>query len=111
MNMWFYVLAMGAATVSLRVLPVIFIRKPIESPYLKSFLFYVPYVTLAVMTVPAIFQSTEVTFGRRSRACPWHLRILAGKEPFRCRRCLLPVRACPRALPCVDGEIGSFADI
>ena len=59
MNMWFYVLAMGAATVSLRVLPVIFIRKPIESPYLKSFLFYVPYVTLAVMTVPAIFQSTE----------------------------------------------------
>lgn len=59
MNMWIYVLAMGAATVSLRVLPVIFIRKPIESPYLKSFLFYVPYVTLAVMTVPAIFQSTE----------------------------------------------------
>ena len=59
MNIWIYVLAMGAATVSLRVLPVIFIRKPIESPYLKSFLFYVPYVTLAVMTVPAIFQSTE----------------------------------------------------
>ena len=59
MNMWIYVLAMGAATVSLRVLPVIFIRKPIESPYLKSFLFYVPYVTLAVMTVPAIFQSTQ----------------------------------------------------
>lgn len=59
MNMWIYVLAMEAATVSLRVLPVIFIRKPIESPYLKSFLFYVPYVTLAVMTVPAIFQSTE----------------------------------------------------
>lgn len=59
MNMWIHVLAMGAATVSLRVLPAIFIRKPIESPYLKSFLFYVPYVTLAVMTVPAIFQSTE----------------------------------------------------
>ena len=59
MNMWIHVLAMGAATVSLRVLPAIFIRKPIESPYRKSFLFYVPYVTLAVMTVPAIFQGTQ----------------------------------------------------
>lgn len=59
MNMWIHVLAMGTATVSLRVLPVVFIRKPIESPYLKSFLFYVPYVTLAAMTVPAIFQGTE----------------------------------------------------
>ncbi|MGN0071273.1 MAG: AzlD domain-containing protein [Atopobiaceae bacterium] len=59
MNMWIYVLAMGAATVSLRVLPVVFIRRPLESPYLKSFLYYVPYVTLAVMTVPAIFESTQ----------------------------------------------------
>lgn len=59
MNMWIYVLAMGAATVSLRVLPVVFIRRPLESPYLKSFLYYVPCVTLAVMTVPAIFESTQ----------------------------------------------------
>lgn len=59
MNMWVYVLAMGAATLALRVLPVIFIRRPTESPYIRSFLYYVPYVTLAVMTVPAIFESTE----------------------------------------------------
>ncbi len=111
MNMWIHVLAMGAATVSLRVLPAIFIRKPIESPYLKSSLFYVPYVTLAVMTVLGDIPEHGVAFGRRSCACPWHLRILAGKEPLRCRRCLLSVRACSRALPCMDGKIGSFADI
>lgn len=59
MSLWIYVLAMGASTIAMRVLPVVFIRKPIQSPFLQSFLYYVPYVTLAVMTVPAIFESTQ----------------------------------------------------
>ena len=32
---------------------------PIQNPFLRSFLFYVPYVTLAVMTVPAIMNATQ----------------------------------------------------
>ena len=50
-----------AAIVSylIRVLPLTLIRKPIRSRFLRSFLFYVPYVTLAVMTFPAIVQATE----------------------------------------------------
>ncbi|MBO5127040.1 MAG: AzlD domain-containing protein, partial [Clostridia bacterium] len=34
-------------------------RKPIRSQFIQSFLFYVPYVTLAVMTFPAITQATQ----------------------------------------------------
>ena len=34
------------------------IRKEIKSTYIKSFLYYVPYVTLAAMTFPAILSAT-----------------------------------------------------
>ena len=43
----------------IRVLPLTLIRKPIKNKFLKSFLYYVPYVTLSVMTFPAIIQATE----------------------------------------------------
>jgi len=42
----------------IRVLPLTLIRRPIRSRFLRSFLYYVPYVTLAVMTFPAIVQAT-----------------------------------------------------
>ncbi len=38
------------------------IRKPIKSRFIKSFLYYVPYVTLAVMTFPAILYATESVY-------------------------------------------------
>ena len=40
-------------------LPLTLIRKPIRSRFLRSFLTYVPYVTLAVMTFPAILFCTS----------------------------------------------------
>lgn len=43
----------------IRVLPLTLIRKPIENRFIKSFLYYVPYVTLSVMTFPAIVQATN----------------------------------------------------
>lgn len=46
-------------TYIVRALPLTLIRKPIENPFIKSFLYYVPYVTIAVMTFPAIIQSTQ----------------------------------------------------
>ena len=42
----------------IRVLPLLLIRGEIKNKFLKSFLYYVPYVTLAVMTFPAIINST-----------------------------------------------------
>ena len=43
----------------IRVLPLTLIRKPIKNRFIRSFLYYVPYVTLAVMTFPAIIQATQ----------------------------------------------------
>lgn len=43
----------------LRILPVTLIRKRISNRFVRSFLYYVPYVTLAVMTFPAILEATQ----------------------------------------------------
>lgn len=42
-----------------RMLPLVLVRGRIEHPWIRSFLFYVPYSVLAVMTIPAIFQATS----------------------------------------------------
>ena len=42
----------------IRVLPMTFIKGRISNVFLRSFLYYVPYVTLAVMTFPAIVETT-----------------------------------------------------
>ena len=53
------ILTAAVVTYLVRVLPLTLIRKPIRSRFLRSFLYYVPYVTLAVMTFPAIVQATQ----------------------------------------------------
>ena len=58
-NIWIYIICMAAVTYLIRVLPLTLIRKPINNKTLRSFLYYVPYVTLAVMTFPAILEATE----------------------------------------------------
>lgn len=55
---WVYILIMVVTTNLIRILPVTVIRKKITNRFLKSFLYYVPYVTLAVMTFPAIMNVT-----------------------------------------------------
>lgn len=57
-NIYVYVFFMFAVTYAVRILPLTLIRKPIQSKFIKSFLFYVPYVTLAVMTFPAIIDAS-----------------------------------------------------
>ncbi len=54
-----YILTMWAVTYAVRVLPLTLIKKPIRSRFVRSFLYYVPYVTLAVMTFPAIVEATQ----------------------------------------------------
>ena len=58
-NIYICLLAMAIATYAIRVLPLTLIRKEITNKYIKSFLYYVPYVTLAVMTFPAIVNATQ----------------------------------------------------
>lgn len=59
MNTYIYIAIMALTTYAIRVLPLTLIRKPIKSTFLRSFLYYVPYVTLAVMTFPAITTATD----------------------------------------------------
>ena len=54
MNTIAYILLMILVTNAIRILPVTLIRKRITNPFLCSFLYYVPYVTLSVMTFPAM---------------------------------------------------------
>ena len=54
-----YLLVMAGVTYLIRVLPLTLIRKEIKNRTIRSFLFYVPYVTLAVMTFPAILEATN----------------------------------------------------
>ena len=54
-----YIAVMASVTYLIRVLPLTLIRKDVRSVTVRSFLYYVPYVTLSVMTFPAIVDSTE----------------------------------------------------
>lgn len=60
-NVYLYILVMAVVTYLIRVLPLTLIRKEIKSRFIRSFLYYVPYVTLAVMTFPAILEATGST--------------------------------------------------
>lgn len=58
-NIYIYILVVFLVTYLIRTLPLTLIRKPIKSRFIRSFLYYVPYVTLAVMTFPAIVYATQ----------------------------------------------------
>lgn len=58
-NTYIYIFAMATVTFLIRVLPLTLIRKEIKNKTIRSFLYYVPYVTLAVMTFPSIMSATQ----------------------------------------------------
>ena len=60
-NIYLYIAVMAGVSYMIRVLPLTLIRKPIKNQFIQSFLYYVPYVTLAVMTFPAILSATNST--------------------------------------------------
>ncbi len=59
MNIWLYIAVSAAVSYAIRVTPLALIRREIKNRTLRSFLYYVPYVTLAVMTFPAIMEATQ----------------------------------------------------
>lgn len=58
MSAYVYILGMCLITAVIRILPLLVLRRPIQNKFLKSFFYYVPYVTLSVMTFPAIVNAT-----------------------------------------------------
>lgn len=59
MNSYIYIFIMAFVSYLIRVLPITLIQKPITNKFIQSFLYYLPYVTLSVMTFPAIINATQ----------------------------------------------------
>lgn len=53
-----YLAVMAGVTYLVRMLPLVLIRKKITNRFLLSFLYYMPFAVLTVMTVPACFYAT-----------------------------------------------------
>ena len=87
MKTYLYIAAMALTTYLIRVLPLTLIRKPIRNEFLRSFLYYVPYVTLSVMTFPAVLTVTGSPIAaRRSCWSAWRAHG-SGWACCRCRCC------------------------
>lgn len=61
-NIYIYIIVMAVVTYLIRMLPLTLIRKKIKNQFICSFLYYVPYATLATMTFPAILYSTSTPY-------------------------------------------------
>lgn len=83
-NPYLYIAVMAGVTYLIRVLPLTLIRREIKNRIIRSFLYYVPYVTLAVMTFPAMLDAT---------GSPWSgaAALLAGIALAWCGRSLFQV--------------------
>ena len=59
MNNYIYIAVMAAVSYTIRVLPLTLIRKPIKNQFIQSFLYYVPYVTLAVLNLSPVQRACD----------------------------------------------------
>ena len=84
-SIWLAILVMAAVTYLIRVLPLVLIRREIKNRTVRSFLHYVPYVTLSVMTFPAILTATGVIWSA--------LAALAVAVLLSLKGCKLPIVA------------------
>ena len=82
-NRVFLSLAVMIGTVyAIRVIPLIIFRKEIKNKWIRSFLYYVPYVTLAVMTFPAILTATSSVWSAGIALAVGILAALIGGDLF-----------------------------
>ena len=57
-DFWIYLLILSGSTYLIRAVPFAAVRKRITNPYVRSFLYYIPYAVLAAMTLPAALYAT-----------------------------------------------------
>ena len=81
-NVYLYILVMAGVTYLIRLLPLTLIKKEIKNVYVKSFLYYVPYVTLSVMTFPAILHATASVWSGAAALAVAVLLAWKGKSLF-----------------------------
>lgn len=85
-NIYIYIFVAALVSLVIRALPLTLIRNQIKNRFIRSFLFYVPYVTLAVMTFPAITEATQSLWAGVAALLTGIILSLAGAS-------LLPVAA------------------
>lgn len=85
-NILLAILVMALVTYMIRVIPLILLRKPIKNELFKSFLYYMPYVTLSVMTFPAIIHVTKSPISGM-------VALIVGLIAARCNKSLVIVAA------------------
>ena len=81
-NVYLYILVMAGVTYLIRLLPLTLIKKEIRNVYIKSFLYYVPYVTLSVMTFPAIHHATASVWSGAAALAVAVILAWKGKSLF-----------------------------
>ena len=101
-NVYIYILVMAGVTYLIRMLPLVLFKKEITSPFIKSFVYYVPYACLAAMTFPAILTATSAGIISGAAALIVAL-IVAYKE-----KSLLTVAVCACAAVFIAERIMEF---
>jgi branched-subunit amino acid transport protein len=86
-RVYLYILLMAGVTYIIRALPLTLIRREIKSRFIRSFLYYVPYATLAAMTFPAILRATDNVI---SSICGFAVALVLAFN----RKSLLTVAGC-----------------
>lgn len=81
-KIYIYIGIMALVTYLIRVLPLTLIRKEIKNRTIRSFLYYVPYVTLAVMTFPAILSATGSIYSAWAALIVGVLLAFKGRSLF-----------------------------
>ena len=56
---WIYLAVAAIVTYLTRMVPLVLFKKKIKNNFIYSFLYYIPYAVLSVMTIPAIFYAVE----------------------------------------------------
>ena len=75
---WVYLLLMAGSTYLIRAIPFALMEKKITNPFIRSFLYYIPYTVLAAMTFPAALHATGNVF---AAGAGWLIAVfLAIKE-------------------------------
>ena len=68
-NVYLSLLVMAVTTYAVRALPLTLMKKEIRNQTVRSFLYYVPYVSLSVMTFPAILTATASIWSALAGLC------------------------------------------
>ena len=87
------ILVMAGVTYLIRALPLVLIRREIKSRFIRSFLYYVPYVTLSVMTFPAILSATASVWSAAAA-----MAVAVTLSLLRCKLPVVAVAACATVL-------------